>query len=288
MKKLTLMAFAAIAFVTVSCGQKAPKADLKTDADTLAYAFGYSQAEGMKQALMQQGVDTAYMDDFYKGLFEGASSGDDKKKAAYLIGVQFGQIISQRMVPGVSSDLYGNDSTKTISLSNLMAGLMSGVKRDTTIMNQMKAQETFTNLSAKIKAKQYEATIQAGKDFIAKYAQQSGVKQLGTTGIYYKVLTEGTGAKPETTSKVTVNYEGKTIEGKVFDSSYQRKEPAKMRADQVIKGWTEVLKNMPVGSKWECVIPQELAYGERQAGAEITPYSTLVFTIELISIDKDE
>lgn len=101
----------------------------------------------------------------------------------------------------------------------------------------------------------------------------------------YRVIKEGTGDLPKDTSNVKVNYEGKTIEGKVFDSSYQRKQPMTMRANQVIKGWTTALTHMPVGSTWEVVIPADQAYNEREKG-DIKPFSTLIFKIELLGIEK--
>ena len=102
------------------------------------------------------------------------------------------------------------------------------------------------------------------------------------------MLTEGTGEKPQVTDKVEVNYEGRLIDGTVFDSSYQRNKPSTFRANQVIKGWTEALTMMPVGSKWELYIPQELAYGDREQGRQIKPYSALIFTVELLGIVKEE
>ena len=103
------------------------------------------------------------------------------------------------------------------------------------------------------------------------------------SGLQYKVITEGKGALPKDTSLVEVNYEGRTIDGKVFDSSYKRNQPAEMRTNQVIKGFTEALVHMPAGSVWEVYIPQNLAYGEREAG-EIKPFSTLIFKIELLKV----
>ena len=103
------------------------------------------------------------------------------------------------------------------------------------------------------------------------------------SGVQYKVIKEGTGVMPKDTSLVTVNYEGKTLDGKVFDSTYKRNEPVELRANQVIKGWTEALVHMPEGSVWEVYIPQNLAYGERETGS-IKPFSALVFKIELVKV----
>ena len=132
--------------------------------------------------------------------------------------------------------------------------------------------------------KEFGPNKKAGEDFLAKNAKAEGVQVL-PSGVQYKVLKEGTGAVPSDTSLVKVNYEGKTLEGKVFDSSYQRNQPANFRANQVIKGWTEALTHMPAGSVWEVYIPQELAYGERQQGSDIKPFSMLIFKIELLEVD---
>ena len=106
------------------------------------------------------------------------------------------------------------------------------------------------------------------------------------SGLQYKVLVKGNGEIPSVDDEVTVKYEGRLIDGTVFDSSYKRPgETSKFRPNQVIKGWTEALTMMPVGSKWELYIPQNLAYGERQAG-KISPYSTLIFTVEMVSVEK--
>jgi FKBP-type peptidyl-prolyl cis-trans isomerase FklB len=116
-------------------------------------------------------------------------------------------------------------------------------------------------------------------------AKSDSVQALGN-GIYYKVLVAGKGETPAADARVKVNYEGKTIDGNVFDSSYQRNEPTTLNLNQVIPGWREALVKMPVGSKWVLYIPQEMAYGSRQTGP-IKPFSALIFTVELVSIEKD-
>ena len=124
----------------------------------------------------------------------------------------------------------------------------------------------------------------AGEKFLAENAKKEGVKTT-SSGLQYKIIKEGNGAIPTDSSKVKVNYKGTLIDGTQFDSSYDRKEPTTFRANQVIKGWTEALTMMPVGSKWELYIPQELAYGAREAG-QIKPFSTLIFEVELVGIEK--
>ena len=290
MKKFTFATLAAVAAVMMySCGNGTPKANLKSDVDTVSYAIGMAQTQGLKDYLVSRlGVDTAYMDDFIKGLNEGANAGDDKKKAAYYAGIQIGQQISSQMMKGINHELFGDDSTKTISLKNFMAGFIAGTVGKGGLMTVDSAQQLAQDMMRQIKAKSMEKEFgpnkKAGEDFLAKNAKAEGVQVL-PSGVQYKVLKEGTGAVPSDTSLVKVNYEGKTLEGKVFDSSYQRNQPANFRANQVIKGWTEALTHMPAGSVWEVYIPQELAYGERQQGSDIKPFSMLIFKIELLEVD---
>ena len=290
MKKFTFAAIAAIAAVTLfSCGYSVPKANLKTDVDTVSYAIGMAQTNGLKDYLVNRlDIDTAYMDEFIKGLNEGANAGDDKKKAAYYAGIQIGQQISNQMVKGINRELFGDDSTKTISLKNFMAGFISGTTGKGGLMTVDSAQQVATEMMRVMKAKNMEKEFgpnkEAGEKFLAANAKKEGVKVLDG-GVQYKVIKEGNGPIPADTSNVKVHYEGKTMDGTVFDSSYKRGEPAEFRANQVIKGWTEALVHMPAGSVWEVYIPQELAYGERQQGADIKPFSMLIFKIELIEVD---
>ena len=282
-----MMAFAAATFV--SCGNSTPKADLKDEVDTLSYAMGMAQTQGLKEYLSDRlQIDTAYMDDFIKGLNDGANAGDDKKKAAYYAGIQIGQQISNQMVKGINHEVFGDDSTKTISLKNFMAGFVSGTTGKKGLMTVEQAaqvaQAKMVSIKAKAMEKQYGPNKVAGEKFLAANKKKPGVVTL-PSGVQYKVIKEGNGPMPKDTSMVKVQYEGKTIDGKVFDSSYKRGEPISLRANQVIKGWTEALVHMPVGSVWEVYIPQNLAYGEREQG-QIKPFSVLIFKIELVSLGE--
>ena len=281
------MAIAAMAFT--SCGNGTPKADLKNDIDTVSYALGMAQTQGLKEYLVGSlGVDTAYIDEFIKGMNEGANAGEDKKKVAYYAGIQIGQQISNQMVKAINRQLFGNDSTQTISLKNFMAGFVTATTNGEGLMTMEQAQETANTKMSEIKAKamekEYGPNKKAGEDFLAANAKKEGVKVL-PSGLQYKVVKEGTGAMPTDSSLVKIHYEGRLIDGTVFDSSLKRGEPAEMYANRVIKGFTEALTHMPVGSEWEVYIPQQLAYGEREAG-QIKPFSTLIFKIQLLEIKK--
>ncbi len=290
MKKLTFAAVAAVsAAMLVSCGNSTPKANLKSEIDTVSYAMGVMQGQSLKEYMTRgMGIDTAYVDEFIKGLNVGVNAGDDKKKSAYYAGVQIGQQISNQMVKAINHDLFGDDSTKSVSMKNLMAALICGVKGEKTIMTAEQAQMVWQAKSQAIKAmsmeQQYGKNKEEGAKFIAEYAKKAGVKKL-EGGVLYRVIKEGKGEMPKDTSLVRVHYEGKTVDGKVFDSSYERKEPVQLRANQVIPGWTMALTHMPVGSTWEVVIPYDKAYGDRET-PQIKPFSTLIFKIELVGVGR--
>ena len=283
-----ILAAMAVAATMISCDGGTPKANLKSDVDSVSYAIGMAQTQGLKDYLvMQLGVDTAYIGEFIKGLNDGANAGDDKKKAAYYAGIQIGQQISNQMVKGINYQLFGDDSTQTISLKNFMAGFVTGTTGKKGLMTMEEAQETAQRLMQEIKAREtaklYGDNKEAGEKFLAENAKKEGVITL-PSGLQYRVLKEGTGKVPADTSTVTVNYEGRLINDSVFDSSYKRNQPMTVRANQNIKGFTEALTKMKAGSVYEVYIPQELAYGERQAGALIKPFSALIFKIELLEV----
>lgn len=290
MKKNSIFMAIAAAASLASCTAQAPKANLKTDIDSLSYSIGMAQTQGLKGYLTGRlDVDTAYMAEFIKGLNEGANK-TSKKDIAYMAGLQIGQQISNQMMKGINQELFAGDSTKTISKDNFMAGFIAGTLEKGGVMTMEAAQEYTRTAMETIKAKameeKYADNKAAGEKFLAENKTKEGVKTT-ESGLQYKVITEGKGEIPADTCKVKVNYKGTLIDGTEFDSSYKRNEPATFRANQVIKGWTEALTMMPVGSKWELYIPQELAYGSRESG-QIKPFSTLIFEVELVGIEKDK
>ena len=290
MKKVSIFMAIAAAASLASCTAQAPKANLKTDIDSLSYSIGMAQTQGLKGYLTGRlDVDTAYMAEFIKGLNEGANK-TSKKDIAYMAGLQIGQQISNQMMKGINQELFAGDSTKTISKDNFLAGFIAGTLEKGGVMTMEAAQEYTRTAMETIKAKameeKYADNKAAGEKFLAENKAKEGVKTT-ESGLQYKVITEGKGEIPADTCKVKVNYKGTLIDGTEFDSSYKRNEPATFRANQVIKGLTEALTMMPVGSKWELYIPQELAYGSRESG-QIKPFSTLIFEVELVGIEKDK
>lgn len=287
MKKVSFLMALAVAAGLASCTAQSPKANLKTDLDSLSYAIGMARTEGLDQYLAQQGIDSTQMADFLKGFNEGATK-IDKKDAAYMAGLQVGQMVSKQWVEGFNQQIFGGDSTKTISRENLLAGFVAGVLGKGA-MDMAKAQEYMNTQMEAIKekatAEKYAENKAAGEKFLAENKGKEGVVTT-PSGLQYKIITKGDGAIPADTSKVKVNYKGTLIDGTEFDSSYKRNEPATFLANQVIKGWTEALTMMPVGSKWELYIPYNLAYGSRETGDQIKPFSALIFEVELLGIEK--
>ena len=179
-----------------------------------------------------------------------------------------------------------------INLDQFMNGLSSKLsKEEEPIMNDTDAQKIVENYfkskrdaSMNQEKEKYSSVIKEGEDFLKKNAKRKNIITLAS-GLQYEILTKGNGVKPGPTDKVEAHYHGTLLDGTVFDSSVDRGTPISLSVNGVIKGWTEALQLMPVGSKWKLFIPYNLAYGERGAGALIKPYSTLIFEVELISIN---
>ena len=254
MKKGTFFMMLAAAASLASCTAQGPKANLKSDVDSLSYMMGVTNTQGLMEYVQGRlGVDSAYVADFIKGLEQGCKETDAKQKA-YLAGMQIGQQVSGDMFDYNNRQIFGQDSTQALNKDNFLAGFIAAVKKQSIV--------TTDSASAYVRLK---AELIKSKALEAKYADYKKQKQ-------YKIITKGTGALPADTSRVKVNYKGTMIDGTEFDSS---KEPITLAVNRVIPGWTEALKMMPVGSKWELYIPQELGYGAQEAG-KIKPFSTLI------------
>ena len=302
MKKVIILALAVVAsasLCTVDAKKKKKEGEVKTEpvvvpvelknsSDSVSYAAGMSVTNGLAAYLKQQhGVDSATMAVFIKSFEDVINAGDSPEAKAKAAGVDIANQLRSRMLPGISNEFA--DSPDSIIADVFFRGFIDALKQDTTHF-KFQAAETYFKQKQEVdkKAKEeklYGPNRDAGIQFLKENATKEGVITTAS-GLQYKVLVKGEGEVPQKTDKVLVNYEGRLIDGTVFDASAKHGDkPASFRADQVIKGWTEALTMMPVGSKWQLYIPQELAYGERNMG-NIKPYSTLIFDVELVDIDK--
>jgi FKBP-type peptidyl-prolyl cis-trans isomerase len=194
-----------------------------------------------------------------------------KDKLSYALGMNFGENLHKQSVE--------------VDPSIIVRGMKDGLAGGKTLMTEEEARTAITDLMAGLRKQHEEQMKKEGDEFLAANKSKPGVVAL-PSGLQYKILQAGTGPKPAATDSVVCNYRGTLINGKEFDSSYKRGQPATFPVGGVIKGWTEALQLMPVGSKWQLFIPSELAYGPRGAGADIGPNSTLIFEVELLSIQE--
>ena len=192
-------------------------------------------------------------------------------KISYAIGLSMGQNL---MGSGVTSLEY----------ADLAAGIKDVLEKNQPQISYQEAQQVVGKFFSELEQKIAGEAKAAGEAFLAENAKREGVK-VTESGLQYEVLEATIGQKPKATDKVCVHYEGTLIDGTVFDSSYKRGESITFGLNQVIKGWTEGLQLMSIGSKYKLYLPYQLAYGERGAGANIPPYAALIFTVELLGIE---
>ena len=201
-----------------------------------------------------------------------------KQKASYALGMKIGSDLKRQ---GVAASVDAAITAR--GLKDALAGskLLLTDDQEKSALMQL---QTDVRTAQEAKAKETSGPARkAGEAFLAENKSKEGVVAL-PSGLQYKILTAGTGPKPTANDTVTCNYRGTLLNGKEFDSSYKRGQPASFPVSGVIKGWTEALQLMPVGSKWQLFIPADLAYGDRGAGGDIGPGETLIFEVELISI----
>jgi FKBP-type peptidyl-prolyl cis-trans isomerase FklB len=257
---------------------------LASGSDSLSYVAGWSMTGGLLDFVKQQyHVDTAYMADFVRGFKEAVTATNDPREVALRAGRQIAGQVRSSMLVRIKQDF--TNTPDSIIEEVLFRGFTDALTNDTTVMKPQQAEELMRQKQQYNQRAKTERLTKAGRDFLAENAKKEGVITT-PSGLQYQVLRQGDGQVPQKTDKVRVHYEGRLIDGTVFDASSKHgTEPASFRPDQVIRGWTEALTMMPVGSKWRLFIPQELGYGERQAG-NIPPYSTLIFDVELVNIEK--
>ncbi len=230
---------------------------------------------------------------FIRGLKEAMNSTSESDDA-YAQGLSIGNQVAKQMMPQFKQGVLGSEDA-AINNDQFLSGLISSLKNQSTAITSADAdiiiQEKSRAIQAINQAKQdaelkgqYADNVKEGEDFLAENGKRDGVVTL-PSGLQYEIVKEGNGNKPTTSDQVKVHYHGTLIDGTVFDSSVERGEPVTFGVTQVISGWTEALQLMPVGSKWKLYIPAELAYGSRDTGS-IKPFSTLIFDVELLDIEK--
>lgn len=297
MKKLCIL-FAALCCLSAGAASKkkvakkavavAEKADTISAAD-FSYLMGKANTLGLKQYLTERmGMDTAYIADFLQGFDNGQLTENDKRQKARMAGIEIRTQLQEQIIPQITKQV--DDSLQIIAPEEFIAGFRAGLsgENDRIPVSMDSAQQAVRKqmdyYHGAAMERKYGANRKTGEDFLKQNGRQKDVVTTAS-GLQYKVIQKGEGEIPTATQRVRVNYEGRLIDGTVFDSSYKRNEPATFGCNQVIKGWTEALTMMPVGSKWELYIPQELAYGDRDMST-IPPFSTLIFTVELLGIEK--
>ena len=271
---------------TTECSEACKTAPivLKSAADSLSYATGMTMSNGLDAYLEQQfGITKELMPDFIRGLKEGISKRKDANFAAHGVGIAVSRQIESRLLPNMVS--HFEELKSPIDTEILYSGIVAAMSKDSTTMSPATAAKFFKEQEIAIRQQREAENKAKNEAFMAENKAKEGVVTL-PSGLQYRIIKKGTGAIPKATDDVQVIYEGKTIDGKVFDSTAKHgTEFDTFNVGGLIKGWTEALQLMPVGSKWEIFIPYNLAYGERGAGRDIAPYSTLIFTLELKDID---
>lgn len=287
MKKVIFSCIAAalVACTVTSCKNTCSK--VENDVDSLSYAAGVMYSEGLNQYILMN-FDSAYVDVVYKGIKDGMTEKTDKEKA-YNFGLQVGDQLMTQIIPMVNEKAFGGDSAKKVNEKVFLAAFIKAAQGDTTlIFTQEEAQKMVMDAQEKINEQKMEAEFgdnkAAGIAWLENNKNAEGV-QVTESGLQYKIIELGKGEKPSETDKVVCNYKGTLIDGTVFDSSYDRNEAATFPLTSVIAGWTEGFQLMPEGSKFELYVPYELGYKAQNRGV-IKPFSTLIFEVEFIKIEK--
>lgn len=257
------------------CGKKVATIVLETTLDSINYAFGVANGTDVKAYVLAEDTTGDGFNEFVKAVNAGL-----KKKCINPQNIAMGEQIGKTIKEQEANGLVGVEQLVT-DFELIKQGFINGLYQDESQFTQQEAAEYIQNAIASLK---YGQTKQEGEDFLAANATKDGVI-VTESGLQYEVIKMGKGTKPSATDRVRVHYHGTLIDGTVFDSSVERGEPITFGLNQVIAGWTEGVQLMPVGSKFRFYIPQELGYGAREAGS-IPPYSTLIFEVELLDIEK--
>lgn len=300
--KKTILAALLVTPLLTSCGDSShPKANLENAEDTISYELGLANAPEeaqLKEYLASQmvGSDTAYVEDYLRGMREGINGASDKQKAAYYAGLAAGAQIGKGMEQ-MESQIFGEDSTRHLSKKNFISGFTAGLRKRTALKIDGKLidpeearvdlQKRVETMTAAVEAKKYKENKTASDKFIAAKAKEAGVEKL-PGGTLYKVITEGKGEHVKEGQIVDIVYVGTLANGQVFDQSdpTNQNKSVPMQVGGLIPGFNEALKAMTIGSTWEIYIPYDQGYGERAMGDAIPPFSALVFKVTLVGVHE--
>lgn len=249
--------------------------------DTINMLVGLLNANGARKYILAKDTTDKDITIFVKGFEKGLNSEDDN--SLYMQGIEIGTNIYRQIS---QSEYLFNDSTIELNVEIIKKGLIENLKGETNVtLNANEATEWLNKIMETKAAERNKGLAAKGEEFLAENATREGII-VTESGLQYEIITMGEGEKPTAESTVKVHYHGTLIDGTVFDSSVQRGEPIEFPLNGVIKGWTEGLQLMPVGSKFKLYIPYQLAYGERGAGELIGPCEALIFEVELLEIVK--
>jgi len=292
MKKLLFFAVFCLTACSVvtffSCSAQAPQANLKTDIDSLSYAYGMMNSQGLDQYLEQQlGIKSkAAKEEFFKSFLEATKI--DKKDTATIAritaraqGQQIGLMVMNQRFPMSNEQVFGTDSTQTLNKAQFLAGFLAAAKNEKMLMKQEDVQMYTQTKTAAIQAKINEPLKAKNQAFLDKNKSAAGIVTTAS-GLQYKVVKEGAGVKPAMGDTVLVNYKLTDIDGKQIQSN----DSIKFVIGSVIPGWNEGIQLMAPGSKYMLYIPYELGYGEQGQRPNIGPYATLIFDVDLLKVSQ--
>lgn len=281
---LALVLTGALVFSACNHTGKTKTPELKNRVDSLSYAFGLANGQGLKMNSIQGQGDSLNkkIEAFLKGMEVGLKGEEDKNPELTMTASRFADwMVSQEKA-------FLGDSTLKFDYKLFKQGVINGLHGSDKQLTSEKVGEYINKtMEARYNKKmeeKYGENKKAGEKFLAENGKKPGVVTTAS-GLQYEVITKGTGALPKATDQVKVHYVGKLINDTIFDSSVQRKEPAVFPLNQVIPGWTEGIQLMPVGSKFKFYVPQNLAYGGHEQ-PKIPAFSALIFEVELLSIEK--
>ena len=292
---------ASVALLSACNGSSSKKAELKTNMDSIAYATGVAYSaqtiqnlENLKMGLIQSGSDSTAVEEFIRGLQDGFKSAEDKKKSAYYLGASMGVNMRTSMAKNLDYLYYGEkDSVNHVDPSNIIVGFVDGIKNQIALKDKdgkpmsidaimAYVQEASTKVYNDRMSKEYTKEIKAEKDYFAKLAKEEGIKPL-KNGVYYKEIKAGSGEPAKQGQYANIEYTGKLVNGTEFDKS-KNATKFPVGVGFVVPGFDAALMAMPAGAEWEVYIPSDQGYGA-QAKGEITPFSTLIFTIKVLNIE---